>query len=388
MKVASAYEQLQAKEEQDSSRIPDFVLGCALPVSYALPGIGYSATLTALFGVVGLAALRRPDPRDRMPFWAPLLGFLMVGWLGLSMVYNGNENYVQGGYFALWVVAILAFASGRVDRVSICRGVGVGLTLGALAGLASRFAGIGSNTYPGRLTGEIWGDPNQAAYYLTVLTCVTLVGLRPGWRRYAAVTLFAACVILTLSRTGITAMLVAALWFAIRRRTAPGLGLILSGATTYGLLQLSERFRNWGPFSDRAGSDILRERIDAASRLAVSEHPIIGRGPGTGQVQVGDRTFYFHNAYLAVRNNGGWVLLILILVLIGLVMLSLLRLPEGAHHPWHEASLIALLIVALSLGEAFLRAPSALAIGLALRHTINPFELRRSDRDDSPDRVF
>ena len=385
--VADAYAHLLEKP-RESVRVPDFLLGVTFPIPVVLPFINISANMVALAGAVGLASLRRPEPQDRLPLWAPAILGAMVLWLGLSLFYNGLDNYVQWAFFATWASSVWAFASGRLDRVSLCRGVGLGLAVGAVAGLASRFAGIGSDNYTGRLTGSVWGDPNQAGYFLAVLTAVTMVGLRPGWRRWGALLVFTSCIALTLSRTSVVAIAVAGIWFLIRRRVSPVLGILVASGLGYGLLQLSQQLKYWGPFADRAGSDTLRERIDTSASALIETHPWIGRGPGTAQVDVDGRLFFFHNAYLSVRNNGGWILLGLLLLLIALVTLKLLRLPPEQHHPWHEASLIALLICAGSLGEAFLRAPAALAIGLALRHAINPFELRRSDADETPDHVL
>ncbi|HQY97634.1 MAG TPA: O-antigen ligase family protein [Phycicoccus sp.] len=385
--IASAYEHLKT-QAPDSSRIPDFVLGIALPLPLAVPGTGTNLSVLALAAAILLASTRRPDPEDRLPLWAYLLVAGMIGWLGVSLTYNGLDAYRQWAFFAIFAVSIIAFASGRLDRISLCRGAGVGLAIGAAFGLASRFLGIGSDNYPGRLTGSLWQDPNQAGYYLSVMTAVALVGLRPGWRRWGALALFSLCIVLTLSRTSMIAMAVAATWFVVRRRVSPALGVGIAAGVGYFLTDLLDRYKNWGPFAEREGSDLLRERIDAASQQLVQINPIIGRGPGTAQVEVNGRSYFFHNAYLAVRNNGGWVLLLMLLLLLALVAIYLLRLPPEQHHPWHEAALIAVLLCALSLGEAFLRAPSALAIGLALRHAINPMELRRFDRDDSPDRVL
>jgi hypothetical protein len=47
------------------------------------------------------------------------------------------------------------------------------------------------------------------------------------------------------------------------------------------------------------------------------------------------------------------VLLLMLLLLLALVAIYLLRLPPEQHHPWHEAALIAVLLCAPSLGEAF-----------------------------------
>lgn len=386
--IASAYEHLLTTRYGESARIPDFLLGVALATPIALPGGVPSLSMLALGIAIFLASLRSPDPGAKLPWWAPVLVTLMIGWMSYSTYYNQVTNYVQLGFFATWALSILAFASGRLDRLSLCRGIGAGLTIGAFAGLLGSFTGIGATSYEGRLTGAVWGDPNQAGYYLTVFTAVALVGLRPGWRRWLPLALFTGTILLTLSRTSIVAMIVAGLWFLVRRRTSPLIGALLVGGLGYSLLDLSERLKNWGPFAQRSGSDALRNRIDNVAAQMVELNPYIGRGPGTAQVEVQGQTFFFHNAYLAVRNNGGWVLLGLFLTLILLVTIALLRRPPAEHHPWHEASLIALLIVGVSVGEAFLRAPAAVAIGLALRHALSPHELRASDDGGSPDRVL
>lgn len=385
--VADAYAHLMV-QRRDGSRIPDFLLGTFLALPIALPSLPVSTNTVALALVLVLASLRRPEPGDRLPAWAPMIVVAMIAWIGFSLFYNNLDTYAQWAYFATWAMSILAFASGRIDRISICRGIGLGLLVGSLGGLASFFFGIGSNSYPGRLTGEFWGDPNQAGYFLAVLTPLALVGLRPGWRRWPPLALFTACLLLTYSRTSWMALALAGLWFLLRRRLSPTLGVTVLAGAAYLLNDLLDRLRYWGPFASRQGSDDLRERIAELSQAAVNINPFVGRGPGTASVSLDDRTFYFHNAYLAVRNNGGWVLLALLLLLMFLVTLDMLRRPAQEHHPWHEAALIALLVCAMSLGEAFLRGPSALAIGLALRHAINPFELRRSDQTDSPDHVF
>jgi hypothetical protein len=193
MTVASAYEQLRSSKPVDSARVPDFLLGLVLPLPIATPVPNLSLSVAMLGVAIGLASLRRAQPGDKMPFWAPVICVLMIAWMTLSLLYNGLSNYTQLAFFVMWVLSILAFASGRIDRVSVCRGLAVGLAVGCVAGLASRFFGIGGNSYPGRLTGYAWGDPNQAGYYLTVLTAVALVGLRPGWRRWLPLALFTIC---------------------------------------------------------------------------------------------------------------------------------------------------------------------------------------------------
>lgn len=384
--IARAYEHLKSKPA-DSSRIPDFLLGLFLTLPISLSG-DLTLSVLAMCGCVALASLRRPSPGDQVPWWFPTILVAMIGWLTISMVYNHLNAYRSLAYFTLWAMTTLVLATGRLDRLSLCRGIGLGLVIGALAGFAGRFLGIGAGGYEGRLTGAIWGDPNQAGYAIAVLGAVALVGVRSGWHRRAFLAVIILALVLTLSRTSLLAMTIGAVWFLTRRRLSPVLSLGVVAGAAWLIDPLLERFVTWGPFATREGSDQLRERIDAAAQQAVQINPWIGRGPGTAHVQVEGNTFFFHNAYLAVRNNGGWILLGLLLLLIALVAVSLLRLPANAHHPWHEAALLALLVVAASLGEVFLRAPAAVAIGLAMRHAINPFELLSATGDDAPDHVL
>lgn len=383
--VASAYEHLRTKEIE-GSRIPDFALGLMLPIPMTIGP--FSVNMYALMGCVALATVRRPPAGDRLPWWYPTVISCMVGWMTLSMVYNGLRTYQELGHFALWALATLVFATGRLDRLSLCRGIGAGIVLGCAAGLASYFLGIGTNNYAGRLTGYIWTDPNQAGYFISVIGAVALVGMRTGWPRRLLLALITVCLILTWSRTSIMAMSVGAVWFAVRRRASPAMSIAIVSLAAYLFQDWLDRLKTWGPFAERAGSDALRERIDAAAQQMVQINPWIGRGPGTARVTVQERTFFFHDAYLAVRNNGGWILLGLLLILLALVIISMLRLPPEDHHPWHEAAIIALLICATGLGESFLRAPAAVAIGLAMRHAINPRELARGIGEKATDRVF
>lgn len=384
--VASAYEHLLSTETE-GSRIPDFALGTLLVLPITLVG-NLSLSVLAMAGCVALATLRRPRPEDALPWWYPTILVAMVGWVTVSMVYNDLNNYVQLGYFALWAATTLILATGRLDRLSVCRGLGLGVAIGSIAGLIGLLTGIGATGYGRRLTGLVWGDPNQAGYYIAVMGTVALLGLRKGWPRWGLLALVTVSLVLTFSRTSLVAVAVAGLWFLVRRRLSPALSIGVVGGLGYALMSLTRGLEQWGPFAERAGSDNLRERIGAMAIQAVQIQPWIGRGPGTAQVDVDGQVFFFHNAYLAVRNNGGWILLGLLLLLIALVAISLLKLPLESHHPWQEAALIALLVVAISLGEAFLRAPAAVAIGLAMRHAISPRELVAAMGDTEPDRVL
>ena len=96
--------------------------------------------------------------------------------------------------------------------------------------------------------------------------------------------------------------------------------------------------------------------------------PWYGNGGGTSRVLVDGQQFFFHNSYLGARNEGGWPLLIMVVLLIGLAFAGLFRADSRRHPrtPWLQVSLIATLVCALSLGEVLLDLPTAVAIGLAV----------------------
>lgn len=386
--VADTYESLKTSKE-GQTRIPDLIIGIMMAIPTEVPGTPFPINVVAAGAMCLLASLRRPRAEKQLPPWYVLLAVGMLAWVTLSGLYNHVLPMASMAYWVLFVAVLLVSTTGRVDRLSICRGLGLGLLVGAAASYTNYFSGSGTTAegYAGRLTGVIWTDPNQSGYYLTVLGALALIGARPGWPRRIGIAIIGIAVVLTLSRTSMAAMTVAAVWFALRRYQRLWIAVLATSALGYAALTLFDRLRNWGPFTERVGSDQLRLRIAAESEKLIQAAPWIGHGPGTSQVDVQGQTFFFHNSYLSIRNIGGYVLLALLLALIALVFLSLLRLPHGLHHPWHEAAIIATLVCASSLGEVLLRMPAALAIGLGMRHVRAPHELETAD-GAVPDKVF
>lgn len=387
--VADNYQNLREKPV-GVTRIPDLIIGALMAIPTPIPGTSIPINVAAAAVMLLLASLRRPQAEKSLPPWYPLLAVGLLIWVTISGFYNNVLPFTSMAYWVLFVVVLLVATTGRIDRVSLCRGLAVGLLIGAGASYANLFSGgvASAEGYTGRLTGIIWTDPNQSGYYLTVLGALALVGARPGWPRRIGIVLVGVAVVLTLSRTAIVAMIVAWIWFLLRRYQRLWLVLLTTGGLGYALLQIAEGLRNWGPFAQRIGSDHLRERIAASSEEAIQAAPWIGNGPGTSELLVAGQRFFFHNSYLSIRNIGGWILLGMLLLLIALVFWSLIRLPIGMHHPWHEAAIIATLVCASSLGEVLLRMPAALAIGLGMRHVLAPHELETADGGAAPNKVL
>jgi hypothetical protein len=157
-------------------------------------------------------------------------------------------------------------------------------------------------------------------------------------------------------------------WVLIARRvrpvvSVPGVALVLLSASW-----LTDEVRLIGPFAERAGSDALRQRIVELEHVRIDAAPWYGSGPGTSTVDVEGATFFFHNSYLGLRNEAGWVAVVL-LVLLGLCLLwSLASGPVASRNLWVEGALISVAACALNLGEVLLELPAAVAIGVAAHH--------------------
>ena len=161
-------------------------------------------------------------------------------------LYNHVLPIAAMAYWVLFVAVLLFSTPGRVDRLSICRGLGLGLLVGAAASYTNYFTGSTSTAegYAGRLTGFIWTDPNQYGYYLTVLGALALIGARPGWPRSIGIVVIGIAVVLTLSRTSMAAMTVAAVWFALRRYQRLWVAVLATGTLGYIAVNLFERLQN------------------------------------------------------------------------------------------------------------------------------------------------
>lgn len=351
----------------------DFVLFAMLPMTQlefgGLPPLEFGALPVpelAMLAAVVAGLTRRAVPGRAMPLWLIILLPTLLLWMGVSAELNGLMPYRRLLHFTLYVVLALLAANGRFSVRSMAPGLATGLLVSA----AAFYAGYGGD-YEGRLTG-LMSDPNAAGYMTTVLGCLALAGLSQGRRRSlvavaVAVALFGV-VVLTYSRTALLAVVLILVWSVIGRRLSTGLGVLLLGAMIYGIAHFPDSLKKIGPFADRAGSDALRQRIVQQEHLRVSEAPWVGNGPGTSRVEVADQIFFFHNSYLSLQNEGGRIAQILLLLAGLAALVGLVRLGNRLRNPWYEASIIAVAVCAINLGEVLLELPAALALGMAGFH--------------------
>ena len=352
---------------QRETKPVDFVAFFAMgfPV-LVLPGIGLPVNEVAPLMVCLLAANRVSTSRERIPFWFSGGLVAVLTMLAVTSYLHDLTPSRRLLHVLLYLVLATLLASGRIHIPSAARGLAVGLC----TSITMSIAGFGPDNYAGRLTGYL-GDPNAGGYVVAVLGLVAL-GLGPRGRlRWLLILLALAAVVLTYSRTTLLAVAFAVVWLLIGRRVSVWAGALLVGAMVYVVAHIPPQLTLFGPFSDRGGSDLLRQRIIAQEHVDISHSPIIGNGAGTATVNLQGDVFFYHSSYLALQAEGGVVCLVLLVGVIVLTFLSIARMPRDMRNGWLEASLIALMVCAVNVGEILLELPSAIAIGMAMWHRLN-----------------
>lgn len=341
-----------------SSRIPDLAFGAVLPLGM-LSIAGFPLNEIAAILMLGIAFMRRP--RFHLPVGTLVL--LAALWLGLaaSAEVNGlNFPVRRMGHMAIWAGLIIAIGQGRINLMSMARGVGLGIVVALPISLPS----IVSGGYAGRLTG-LFGDPNLAGMSLVTLG-PWAIGIIPGkWKWPVAAAVFAA-IILTYSRTSLLALAIVIVWVVMARKVSMWLAVAILAPTAIFLSQWLETVRLWGPFENRSGSDMLRERINAAAAEMLAVTPWYGNGPGTATVKVERLSFFLHNSYDAVRLEGGWWALTIVLALTAMAFIRAATGPHEQRHPWFEGAQVAVLVCALNLGEVLFEVQFAANLGALL----------------------
>lgn len=350
-------------------RATDFLLMAVLPLR-TVEVAGVPVNELAMAALVVLCLVRPARGGARLPG----LVVLLLGALLALLLYSGVTNEVDWtrrlGHVAILAGLVWALGTGRVSLRSAALGLAAGLT--GVIGLA--LVGIGGDTYPGRLTGFL-GDPNAGAFFIAVLGVLAVTFCDDWWKvRLAVAVPIVAGLVLCFSRTGLLAGAFAAVWILAGRRLGAAGGAALAAVLVWLVDNIPDELVLYGPFSNRSGSDALRERIIAQEQVELATAPWYGNGPGTARVDVRGLEFFFHNSYLAVRQEGGWIALLLVLGLMALAFLRLSRRSRAGDlaAAGAQAAVIGTAVMAITLGEVLLDTPMAIAVGFALGRTLHP----------------
>lgn len=243
------------------------------------------------------------------------------------------------------------------------RGIGLGLVVAGAWAMAS----IGSSSYEGRLTGW-FGDPNTAGLFLVVGLCLSVPHLPTARTRAVVVLVGGAALVMTLSRTSLLAAGIAAVWMVVGGKVNRFLGAASLAGLVYWVTNLPEDAVSSGVFAGREGSDRLRERIQEQEQITVAQNQWTGHGAGSARVEVDELTFFFHNSYLAIRAEAGWIGFALVVGLLAATFVALVSLPALRRSVWLEAAIVGVAVCSANLGESLLAVPAALTLGLAGHH--------------------
>ena len=186
------------------TRITDFTAFLVLSFpGFVLPVAGVPAGEVAALGLGVLTLFRHSDRLNGQPAWFTWAMVMIPLWLLGSGLLNDDVSVKRLAHVASYALLALALASGRISIPSAVRGLMWGLPLSV--GLS--LYGV-RNGYSGRLDGLI-GDPNAAAYYLLALGLVVMAYCLRTWMAVVFGLFTAAAVVLTFSRTGLSAVIVA-----------------------------------------------------------------------------------------------------------------------------------------------------------------------------------
>lgn len=360
----------RADEADREIRISDFALMATLPLRSV--GVADAVPLnevTMAFLVV-LCTMRPARGGAKLPYAVTVL----VGALLAVLLYSGVANQVDWtrrmGHVLIMAGLIWAGGTGRLSL----RSVGAGLAAGLVGVVTLAVLDIDNSAYADRLTGYL-ADPNAGAYFIAVLGMLAIFFCDERWlvRIVVAAPLLTGLV-LCYSRTGLLAGASAVVWVLLGRRLGAVGGVLMAGFLVWVVDNVPDDLITYGPFSNRTGSDALRERINAQERVELANMPWYGHGPGTAKVKIGELEFFFHNSYLGTRQEGGWLALVLVL---GLMVFAFLQLSKRARAgdlraAAAQAAILATAAMAITLGEVLLDTPMAVAVAMALGHALQP----------------
>lgn len=364
MRVGSVLKSSPNTKIEGAPRIFQILLFAVLPLE-VLGVNGIPANEIAAVGIILAAFCRVPLPQTVTKWWIPALTIFCLWCLVSTVLAPAELNGRRLMHLVVWALLVMVIASGRVHYASMISGLALGLLIGSISG----FLKVGSRGgYDGRLTG-LFGDPNVAGLVLVVYGLMVMSLASSRWH-LAVVMVSAVALVLTLSRTSMLALSIGLAWMVVATRIRWAFSLGLFAILIPLIFNLGEQLKNWGPFEEREGSDLLRERIIDSEMAVIAQSPFLGNGAGTAKVSVDGMPFFFHNSYLAMQAEFGMVAVVIYIIVAFAILMMMVQLPRRKRNIPLEMALIALGVCALNLGEVLLHLPAAVALGVAIRWAV------------------
>lgn len=348
------------------TRVFEFLVGVGFTFSRFSIGSRLPAEILLVILVLGVASFRRPTiDVSRVQTWVVMLMAAMLIWVVAVSHYTGQPWTQRGFRFLLLFLLALCLAQGRIHWKSIVAGVAAGLIV---INAPSWFLGVGVGNYQGFLTGWL-GDKNVAGMFYAIFAVVGLCLFTLTWQKVVYFMVMFGLLWLTGSRTSIAGCLLALVWWFLRSRAHLWLRLVTAVIGIWILVTVENRYSQTGEFSDRTGTDWYRAQIDAATTAKLAVTPWYGQGLNTGWVTLSStRQALFHNSYALLRVEGGWPLVVAMLVLVVVVALGLFGINKEVSDDQRavEAGLAVVLVCAWKLGEVFFTLPCLFLVGAAI----------------------
>lgn len=326
-----------------------------------LPG-GIPVSELAAAALVGLAFFRSPTQVIGSVSWLAPLALLLMSYLILGSMHNEADWVRRAVHLAIMCGVLWALTTGRVDIELALKGIAFALILNALL----FYAGLAPDKYAGYLTGYL-GDKNVAGLYYTIFPLLIMATLKKKNHLILCIAIGGVAIFLTGSRTSMAAYAAALFWIVLSRK----LGKWARGALLVGLIltlqYLEDNFARAWIFSDRDGTDALRDRIGEAASEKTEAAPWYGLGLGEARVSEEDGNWLFHDSYLALLVEGGVVMLILVVgIYAWFGFQPFTRQKRSLRNLSLEAATIALLFCATKLGDVFLTQPGFILIACGM----------------------
>lgn len=364
-------------QEVGDIRFFEFVCGFLL-ISGIPIGLGFKVESLIFAGMILISISR--TPRFDLGKYQLFIPIFAVAAFYLAII---SVNTVDTEYAADWrgrllrmtvmTMVVFVFASDRLQLKSTVYGIVAAL----FVNVPLFFAGLVPDSYGGYLTG--WtGDKNYAGLVYCLFGIMVLAYVKSGFTRFGIFVFFAGSLWMTGSRTSLAAFASAVVWLLVAPRINMVWRWVLAALIYTAVIITAEDYSQIGVFSDREGSDLLRARIDAASKIKVDGAGFFGSGLGEAVVELDGRAWFFHNSYWTALVEGGWPWLLFILAMLTIVALKPFAHTLNRDQIMAQALGIALLICAWRLGEVFMTMPWALVMAYSLQSWIYPQEARRA----------